>query len=329
MIKILVLLSVVSFAFGQSNPKAFHWKKIDIPGAKCGKGADYSVYVRAHSTSKLLIEFMSGGACWNKTSCVNLPLTWVYPIVSLPSFSVLTSETNSENPFPEHTNVYFPFCTGDVFTGDRISDYDGTKIYHYGYRNVVLAMKYLKEQNIIAFDDVDDLVVWGASAGGIGALTHAHNIATYVRGDAKKTLIADSPGLHFGPTFWNKFDDDAKRDFKMAFNGVQLDVDFTDGFVARKMGPVMDYYHDWNVGFLYSLRDQTMSWYFGNITKRDHQALLLSSQGVPAIAKSHSNVSVWLNDSSEHRFLLTKKESQIKSLTGQTAINFVTEVYKK
>ncbi len=332
--RLLTLLSVigVSLAFNFANAKPIfggpEWEKVTIPEAKCGRGADYTIFIRKHSPSKLLVEFMGGGACWNKQSCVTLPITWVYPMVELSSFSVLTSETNTANPFPEHTNVYLPYCTGDVFTGDRVSVYDGMTIYHYGYRNVLLTLKYLKEKNIIAFDQVNDLVVWGASAGAIGALTHAKNVADYVPADAKKTLISDSPGLHFGPTFWNKFDADAKRDFKMAFNGIQLDVDFNDGFVARKIGPVLDYYREWNIGFLYSLRDRIMSWFFGEISKKDHEALLLGPEGLPAIAKTKPNVHVWLNDSDIHRFLLTSKLSQSQSLDGEKAIEFAAEVYR-
>lgn len=327
---LLILLSTISvnLAYGLPWLNSTRWERVTIPHAKCGKGADYTIFIRQHSPSKLLIEFMGGGACWNKQSCVTLPMTWVYPMVELPSFSVLTSETDETNPFPDHTNVFFPFCTGDVFTGDRISNYDGTKIYHYGYRNIILALKHLKEKNIIAFDDVQDLVVWGASAGGIGALTHAKNIADYVPKEAKKTLISDSPGLHFGPTFWKKFADDAKIDFKTAFSKVKLEIDFTDGFVARRMGPVMAYYKDWNVGFLYGLRDQAMSWYFGSISKPDHQALLLGSHGIPAIAKKHPNVHVWLSDSDMHRFLINRKRSQMESVDGTLAIDFVSEVYQ-
>ncbi|MBL7558036.1 MAG: hypothetical protein JNM24_19560 [Bdellovibrionaceae bacterium] len=333
--KVITMLCFISincpFALSSPEPsllqKASHWEKVVIPEAKCGRGHDYTVFIRRHSTEKLLVEFMGGGACWNKRTCVTLPTTWVYPMIELSQFSILTSETNETNPFKDHSNIYFPFCTGDVFTGNRISNYDGTKIYHYGYRNIVLALKHLKEKNIIAFDQVKDLIVWGASAGGIGALTHANRVASYIPETAKKTLIADSPGLHFGPTFWEKFDKDAQKDFKTAFNGVQLDVDFNDGFVARKMGPVLDYYKDWNVGFLYSVRDWTMSWFFGEISKKDHEALLLGPEGLPAIARGHANVHVWLNQSDEHRFLLKEKTSLMSSDSGQTAIDFAGEVY--
>lgn len=326
----LFLIAIFSFHFALSdrdNKLGFGtWEKIKIPNAKCGNGSDYTVFLKRKSQSKLLVEFMGGGACWDKKSCVTLPSTWIYPMIELPQFSILTSNINADNPFIDHSFLYFPFCTGDVFTGSRISTYEGKKIYHYGYKNVILALDYLSKRNHIAFKNVDDLVVWGASAGGIGALTHGKNIEKYVSPNAKKILIADSPGLHFGPTFWNKFAQDARRDFQTAFNNVQLDVDFNDGFVARKMGPVLNYYSGWHVGFLYALRDKIMSDFFGEISKEEHKKLLLSAEGLPAIAKNYPNVNVWLADSDIHRFLLTTKPSHIQSIDGVTAIEFAKEI---
>jgi hypothetical protein len=319
---VIILLATVSLSWAHA------WEKITIPGAKCGKGADYTVFYKKHRNEKLLVEFMGGGACWNRRSCVTIPLTWIYPMIQLPAFSILTADTALTNPFKDHSYLYFPFCTGDTYTGDRISDYAGTKIYHYGYRNIVLALQHLRDQKIIPFEQVNDLIVWGSSAGGIGALTHAKNVEAYIPAAAKKTLIADSPGLHFGPTFWNKFDADAQRDFKWAFNQVALDVDFKDGFVARKMGPVLDAYREWNVGFLYSYRDYTMSRIFGEISPKEHEKLVLSPEGLPAIAKNYPNVSMWLHDSDEHRFLLVKRTSLLKSIHGQTAIDFVRKVHQ-
>lgn len=327
MSKVIILLCTVNINFAYALLSQSRWEKITIPEAKCGRGHDYTVFIRRHLKTKLLVEFMGGGACWSKRTCVTVPTTWVYPMIELKQFSVLTSETNESNPFRDHSSLYFPFCTGDVFTGNHVSNYDGTKIYHYGYRNIILTLKHLKEKNIIVFDEIDDLIVWGASAGGIGALTHAQRIASLVPWQAKKTLIVDSPGLHFGPTFWDKFDKDAQKDFKTAFNNIQLDVNFNDGFVARKMGPVLDFYKDWSIGFLYGVRDWTMSWFFGEISKKDHEALLLGPEGLPAIASRYPHVDVWLNHSDEHRFLLKAKKSQMLSPDGQTAIGFAGQVY--
>ncbi|MBL7544546.1 MAG: hypothetical protein JNL11_12080 [Bdellovibrionaceae bacterium] len=305
------------------------WLKIKIPGAKCGLGADYSVFLRPQSEKKFLIEFMGAGACWNLKSCVTMPTTWVYPMVELSSYSTLTSARWEPNPFKEYSFLYLPYCTGDVFTGNRISTYEGVKIYHYGYRNVILTLNYLRDKKLIKFDRVEDLIVWGSSAGGIGALTHGKHIENYFPSQTKKVLIADSPGLHFGSTFWDKFDSDAHMDFKKAFNHIHLDVDFHDGFVARKIGPVLEHYKNWKLGFLIGLRDSVMSRFFGEISPTEHQKLVLGHEGLPAIAARYPHVQVWLSDSSEHRFLLTKKAATSKSIQNLRAIDFVKGISDK
>lgn len=322
LVSILVTpLLAFSFNFDRSA-----WQAIKIPGAKCGSGSDYEVYYKKNASDKLLIEFMGGGACWSKTSCTRLPMAWVHPIIKLPFFSVLTNSESELNPFPDHSNLYFPYCTGDVFTGNHISNYNGTKIYHYGYRNIDLTMKYLGDKGIINYGDVKKLILWGASAGGIGALTHGKNIAQYLPADTRKIVIGDSIGLHFGPRFWDRFDSDAKKDFKTAFNAVHLDVDFNDGFVARRMGPLLEYYQDWKMGFLYGLGDRAMSIYFGKISQKDYQKLIVHPEGLQAISRNYQHVQFWLSDASEHIYLVSKKTSQLKSLDGITAIDFVKSV---
>lgn len=314
------LLPIASFSWSLTTSS---WKAIKIPDAKCGRGGDYTVYYKENPSDKLLIEFMSGGACWNKRSCVTIPFTWVHPIIKLPWFSTLTNSDSDFNPFKEYSNLYFPYCTGDVFTGNHVSNYEGTTIYHYGYRNVELALKYLNDTGIITFKDIKDVIVWGASAGGIGAMTHGKNIEKYLSPNTKKVIIGDSIGLHFGQHFWDRFDADAKKDFKTAFNKIQLDVDFEDGFVARRMGPVLDYYKDWTLGFLYSMRDRAMSLYFGKISQDDYQALILGSLGLKSVSKNYANTHFWLSDSDEHIFLLSKKTSIMKSVDGISAFDFI------
>ncbi len=42
--------------------EARSWKKIEIPGAVCGNGATYTVFLDEKASDKLLIEFMGGGS---------------------------------------------------------------------------------------------------------------------------------------------------------------------------------------------------------------------------------------------------------------------------
>lgn len=308
---------------------AKNWQEIQVPGAKCGDGKPYSVLVQKKSSEKLLVEFMGGGVCWDYKSCFdnNAILPWLHPYPVIKRYSVLTANISLVNPFKNHSKIYFPYCTADVHSGDHISHYKDKKVYHYGRRNVDLAIEYLIDQNIIEFNNVNDLVVYGASAGGIGAIVHSKKFGLLVAPHAKKLMIPDSPGLHFGKNFWKKFDQDMLLDFKTSFNDIDLDIDFNEGAVSKKMPGVFAYYHDWRIGFIYSLRDSVMSKKYGEISQEDHKDLMLSEDGVLAKSKDFRNVHVWLRDSSFHTYMLSRITSLLTSNRSEGAYEYVQRLY--
>lgn len=323
--KLSILLSVCLIEMAHAKA----WQVFNIPGAKCGDGSEYQVYYRKGDTQKVLVEFMGGGVCWDYKSCFKkvsfFPWLHQYPI--LKSYSVFTADKSKNNQFRDFSKLYFPYCTADVHAGSHISQYNGRTVYHYGRKNIELALNYIKENHLIETDSVNDLVVYGASAGAIATLTHAHEVNALFDKAIKKTMIADSPGLHFGKTFWNKFDDSMKEDFKITFNAVNLDVDFTDGVVAKKMGPVFQYFSDWKIGMIHGLKDEVMSKAFGELSPEAQKKIILSEDGVPAVAKSYPNVKVWIKDTYMHTFLLSKYSAEMESASGETVFDFVKTVY--
>jgi hypothetical protein len=302
------------------------FENIKIPGAKCGNGADYEVFVSKLNDEKLIVEFMGGGACWDRLSCFELPRTWIRPIPNINVFSTLTA-SGENNPYIEHSMLYFPYCTGDVHIGNHVAVYDGKTVYHNGRNNINLALKYLAEKKIIEFKNFKDVTVWGASAGAIAALIYAKKINGYLAAGTKKTLIADSPGMHFGEHFWDKFPQETKKDFDEAFRSVNLNVDFNDGFVARKFRPVFEIYKEWNFGILLATRDTIMSAIFGEISPSEQEKLILGPEGLPAIARGFPNVKVWLNRSYMHTFLILGESAEMESTKGESAMDFVKDVY--
>lgn len=328
----LIALFAFTVVFTQTA-LARNWDRVEIPGAVCGDGLPYTVYVnKKPNTKNLLVEFMGGGACWSFQTCYGKGIrTWMHPIIELPFYSFLTSDIKhvSDHPFFNDSAIYFPYCTGDVFSADHVANYDGVPANHQGYRNIVLAFQFLNQQNILDFSNTERLTVWGASAGAIGALVHLKNIEPYFP-RAKKIAIIDSAGLHFGPTFWNKFTPQLLNDFTVAFGRIGLALNPNDGFVAKDMGPVLANLQQWTVGFLQSTRDVVMSIGFGEISQENHRKLVLSNQGIAAVAKPYANTSVWITDSATHTFLLQPESLFEKDMsTGQTSLNFVNELVLK
>lgn len=312
-----------------STSWARHWTKIVIPGARCGDGSAYSVFLEQRSKEKLLIEFMGGGACWSTETCSRLGRrTWIYNIPKAPAFSYLTWEVG-KHPWNQHTALYLPYCTGDVYAGDHMAQYQGARspIWHVGYGNVVKTIEYLKSQDLLRFEEFQDVTIWGASAGAIGALVHWQNIESVLSPTARKTLIADSPGLHFGDNFFAKFSEAMQRDFKAHFARVGLVYDDQSGFVAKHFAPVLAKLSHWQVGILQGTKDLVMSKVFGEITPKEHEQRVLSDQGIVAVAQPFNYVSVWTPKTPMHTFLLTKPTGKIEDSMNKSALEFASEVY--
>ncbi|KYG67579.1 hypothetical protein AZI85_17380 [Bdellovibrio bacteriovorus] len=304
------------------------WQKIDIPGAHCGNGQVYSVYLDRKDDDKLLIEFMGGGACWSEGTCYgSSPLTRLSPLPGDPQTTVMAQEKPG-NPWQEHSALFFPYCTGDVFAGTHEAHYKpGATLYHTGATNIAAAFAYLNQQRVIDFKNLSDLTVWGWSAGAIGALLHTETMRPYLVASTRKTIIADSPGLHFGKNFWKKFTPALTQDYLAQFAKIGLIASVDDGFIAPLMGPVFAKLSDWNIGIMQSTKDMVMSMVFGNITPESHRALVLGPSGIAMIAAPFPNVKTWIADVVTHTFLQRDQTATVKDMKGETAWDFALRVY--
>ncbi|OUR97774.1 hypothetical protein A9Q84_06120 [Halobacteriovorax marinus] len=326
--KKILLIIVFPLLFSLTS-MARDWVKFKIPEAKCGDGTDYSVYYNPQNSKKLLVEFMMGGACWDLMSCYGGNIrTWLHPIIELPSFSVLSSNDSNRSPFTKHSSLYLPYCTGDVFAGDhKFSYFLGIKANHVGHSNIVKTVKFFKENGIIQFSKLEELILFGTSAGAIGTLIHSKTFEREVSSKTKKVIIADSPGLHFGKKFWKKFTNPMRENFQKAFNNINVHIDFDDGLVADQMDKVCDQLPDWNIGFLQGSQDLIMTLLFGNITPAKHRELVYGPRGIHETTKYKENCASFVADTKMHTFLLLNKSSQIKA-GGITALDFAKRVYQ-
>lgn len=178
----------------------------ELPGLQCADGTNafYSVTLREGADS-LVVYLDEGGACWNSETC---SIPFFIKNSSRPkhmrddwtSGGGIWNSQDSENPFAKRYNVVsIPYCTGDAFIGNRVTQYDYKgkpySLRHVGYNNVSLVLEAAK----MLFPNPYRLVLIGGSAGGIGAAFHMRNLAKWFP-KTKKYVINDG-GTPFLPAY--------------------------------------------------------------------------------------------------------------------------------
>ncbi|TNF27669.1 MAG: hypothetical protein EP319_10945 [Deltaproteobacteria bacterium] len=307
-----------------------NFEAIKIPGAVCGNGGSFSVFYKKGDQKKLAVEFMGGGACWSASTCYGPNLrAWFHQLPkAITNASLAATGSKKDNPFYGHSFLYIPYCTGDVFAGKHTAKYRfGIKAHHQGYSNTKLIFDHLIKEKIIEPNEVQDLGLFGASAGALGALIHGKDIEARFPNAIKKTLIADSPGLHWGQDFWNKFSPRMLEDIIDALAKVNLEIDTHDGFIAELLPEVCSLYRDFNIGFLQGSKDVIMTLMFGNISTKDHEKLIYSERGLYGVTQRIRNCKAWVPQTHMHTFLLSKPSGDIKA-GNKTAIEFSKEIYR-
>jgi len=194
------------------------WEMVELPassGASCGNGTPYRFFVnRTPFTSKTVVMYEGGGACWEKGTCENkggvllsavnpdgIPSNYMTDWNRQAHLGLVTPFTARLHPLQSVQTqswniVYLTYCTGDVHTGNKVTTYSddaGTIAwYHRGAVNAKAVTAWMAAN----LPKPDVLLLTGFSAGGTGSTanfaqmrtgTHARNAA----------LLADS-----GPLFW-------------------------------------------------------------------------------------------------------------------------------
>jgi hypothetical protein len=175
---------------GMSAPSG--WNFYNITGAMCRDGSPVGIYVRYGSIAKLMIYLEGGGACMSPHFCDHNPpnMNQVFPggssngesfVGSLSTVAGLQApytdgifdDANPANPFQNWSQVYIPYCTGDAHFGtnpsaqlpDGINPFQTDTWHFVGYLN----MQKFIGRLVPTFPSVDQVVLTGSSAGGLGA----------------------------------------------------------------------------------------------------------------------------------------------------------------
>jgi hypothetical protein len=295
-------------------PSAFaarSWEKIDIPGAKCGDGAQYSIFISLKDPTKIAFDFMGNGACWSAKTCYGpIPTTWLHPIPTVLENTAggFVSDNPDHSPVADYSIVYFPYCTGDVFFGAHVARYElGIKVHHVGRANVESALRLLTETKRINLPSASKIVLYGFSAGALGALGHLRAIAPLLSTHQEKTLLLDAPGLHFGPHFWDKFTTELLADF---------------GEMVEHLGYMPRAGEHGNL-------DIVMSTIFGTRNPIAHEEDIYGPDGIyEATRNPRDNCAAWIPSTGIHTFGVTRLTASVRA-GGVSAMEFISEMITK
>lgn len=178
-------------SFGRPIPRAKRsgWQWVDFPQTRAGSGKPTGLglcFSPDPDTRTLVIYFQAGGACWNwSTASAHLggygavfhlggftERTWRRSLMAKVHRRMwLFDRDDDSNPFRDAHFAYVPYCTGDIYVGDRTATFRGPlpfmkKTVHFrGQHNV---REYLKRL-VPTFPNLERVYLIGSSAGGYGA----------------------------------------------------------------------------------------------------------------------------------------------------------------
>ena len=196
----------------------FQWEMVELPassGATCGNGTPYRFFVnRTPFTSKTVVMFEGGGACWDQGACkggtlldaVNpdgVPANYMSDFNRQAKLGLVTPFTMRLHPLQSVQTqswniVYLTYCTGDVHTGNKVSVYDNVNpaqpltYYHRGAVNAQAVAQWMA-RNLPK--QPAHLLLTGFSAGGVGSAALYADFRETLK-PRKMALLADS-----GPLF--------------------------------------------------------------------------------------------------------------------------------
>ena len=287
-----------------------NWQKIDVDpatGAICGNGSPYKFFVyRVPDTSNTIFYFEGGGACWDYESCSGqtgirgarnpngIPDNYVQNInlldfqnaqnLGTAGVSPLIYTHHPYNQFKtgEWNIVYVPYCTGDIYVGDKTEVYEDPTgqnpdlvFHHNGLRNVQSVVSWVRNN----LKKPKQLAVAGCSAGSVGALLNYSKVAADMSTDYGY-LIDDSGPVYNAPRStgnselyphiplqtkvldsWTSYD---PADLNSE-NPVNMLADLTPGFDRDNMGTIYqglaDKFPNYRLGITHFLADGNFSSY--------------------------------------------------------------------
>jgi hypothetical protein len=215
----LALLAGISAA-GAAHAAYFVWETVELPastGASCSNGSPYRFFVnRTPFTSKTVVMFEGGGACWEQQGCkggtklsaVNpngVATNYMTDLNTQAHLGLVTPFTARIDPLQSVQTqswniVYVTYCTGDVHTGNKVNVYNNVDpanpmtFYHRGDVNAQALSAWMAKN----MPKPSQLLVTGFSAGGVGSLAQYDTVRSAVK-PTRSSLLSDSGPLFQAP----------------------------------------------------------------------------------------------------------------------------------
>lgn len=162
-------LAAVLLLLGACGPGDDGWVWTPVEGARCANGSDTGFGLRERDGDDLLIYLMGGGACWDAATCYGLSLAWnvttgytgdVFAVERLRGAGIF-------DVFPDATQVFVPYCTGDLHSGTLTRQHVAeAPTHHVGANNLDAFLARIPAPRGRVF-------IVGTSAGGYGAQLNA------------------------------------------------------------------------------------------------------------------------------------------------------------
>lgn len=246
------------------------WEPFD--DAFCADGNPTGLALNLTDRGPNAVIFLAGGgACWDYHSCYESgSATYVQsgfvesdmPFVSLMATAVgLLNRDDPKNPFRDDSLVAIPYCTGDAFSGDKVSTYQGKDTHHVGHANI---MAYLPRL-VATFPKATRITLVGVSAGGMGAVYnwwHVQQAFKNIRVDVINDSGAAMPSPYLRDEVVNKWQNawDLKKGLPPGCTECQTHLDALVTWSAAQMpknrGAFLSYTTDTAIPYFFDISDE-------------------------------------------------------------------------
>lgn len=295
-----------------------------VPGAKCLRGGAYSYFYRKGDPKKIIIHLGGGGACWNQSTATGLIRFCKESVLPPPTEGVFSFK-EPQGLLRDYSYIYIPYCTGDAFIGSHKVQYRKKNYFYWGRANLERALEDI-QKNILIKERLTDFVLIGSSAGALGSLLNFEYLAKLAPAYARKTFVADSPGLHFGTSLWSKMSRPLLLDLEKAFARLGIEYKNDSETMSYLVSNICRNNKKWTLGILQATQDRIMS-FLARIPTREHEALVLGNTGIYRELSDTSDLcSSWTPRVKQHKFLSFDHAINYQTTNGITALEYLEQL---